>query len=349
MQISPVSNNFYKQKNGHQKNVPSFGYYSFLKHLPITIDCAYCGKQTLATHDLKKLGKTLEKVTGQEAIAKLKNHYNRLNPSQQFVVNILSTALTDSRNTNKTVPAIISNLANIYENSTNLKYEEAFMRSLEASGITKKSPLYQVLFKLIDNSKKTLFFRPDKNSGQKVLKITSFNNDFSQLYKATTSPEDKEKLKKFYDAINLEFDYIKDDPTTFFPKFGNDTMASFLGSLYEPLRRTVDHIIPACKKGASRDENYLITCKKCNNDKGNIPLHEFAKTHKKIPIFIKRQFDMQLDRLLHPKQLQRNDFDIGTAEQLKEYLLTSPQRIEQELGQHIDFNMPNLRALTGRS
>ena len=58
---------------------------------------------------------------------------------------------------------------------------------------------------------------------------------------------------------------------------------------------------------------------------------------------------MQLDRLLHPKQLQRNDFDIGTAEQLKEYLITAPQRIEQELGQHIDFNMPNLRALTGRS
>jgi hypothetical protein len=80
-----------------------------------------------------------------------------------------------------------------------------------------------------------------------------------------------------------------------------------------------------------------------------MPLHEFAKSHPKIPIFIKRQFDLQLDRLLHPKQLQQNDFEPETAKELKDYLLTSPQYIEEALKQHIDFNMPNLRALTGRS
>lgn len=349
MQISPVNSNFYTNKNRQQKNVPSFGYHSFLKHLPITIDCAYCGKQTLSNHDFKKMGNALKHARGQDAIAKLKNHYNRLNTSQQFVIGILTTAISSPRYANKPLPQIITHLADIYENSTNIKYEEAFMRSLQESGITRKSHLYPVLLKLAEDSKKTLFFNPDKNSGQKVLKITNFNNDFKKLLESTKNPTDKKILEKFYNAIKTEFDYIKDDPTTFFPKFGNDTIASFLGSLYEPLRRTVDHIVPACKKGASKDTNYLITCKKCNNQKGDMPLHEFAKSHPKIPIFIKRQFDLQLDRLLHPKQLQQNDFEPETAKELKDYLLTSPQYIEEALKQHIDFNMPNLRALTGRS
>jgi 5-methylcytosine-specific restriction endonuclease McrA len=37
----------------------------------------------------------------------------------------------------------------------------------------------------------------------------------------------------------------------------------------DPLKATVDHIIPVSKKGTSNIDNLVLSCSQCNNMKGN--------------------------------------------------------------------------------
>lgn len=344
LQVSPVKNNIYKkqqngQQNVNQNNIPSFGYASFLKDLPPHMNCPYCGKKMLSKKVIKEMGIAIENTCGQNAISRLRNYYDRLKPMQQGVIDILTMEIEKS--THKPVKNIITKLADTFEQNTNNEYSDAIIEAFNTSGITKKHRLYKILGALIDDSKKSLLSKIDKNSEQKVLRITTLQEKLSKLIKLEENQEDKQKLRKFFSTINSKFAYIKMDPRTFFPKYGHDELSGFLGNLYTPIRVTVDHIIPVSKNGASADSNYLATCANCNSLKGDKPLKDFVRTYPKVPNFIKKYFQ-QLDKMF--AYGQRDKYRLSPDQRLEMigYLSVTPKNVSSELGTPLNVVLPNL-------
>ncbi len=47
------------------------------------------------------------------------------------------------------------------------------------------------------------------------------------------------------------------------------------------MRATFDHVIPVCRGGDSWPENMVLSCHRCNSEKGDMPAEDFipSKLH----------------------------------------------------------------------
>lgn len=343
LKVSPVSYSTYKKNFNQEKNSsPAFGYAFFLKGVP-KVSCAYCLRPTLSIPEINYLAKTVEHSDGKYAMPIFQKFYSALDNSHKIIIDILRAEFEEKPSAN--VKDVVVDLSDKFEDVTNQRYASAINLALTKSQIKKGTILYRALNTIIVESQKNLLTKPDEKSGQKVLKISVLKKGVEELIHNMKVKEDEKKLKIFLKEINAEFNFIKMDPSTFFAKFGKDTMSSFLAALLAPVRATADHIVTAGSNGISDSSNYILSCGKCNWDRSDKPFKDFIDSKPEILIpNIQRQFE-QLDyRLFAPVRNSKKLTDEQSLE-LLEYLSVVPNVIREKSGRDIEFHLPNTEHL----
>ena len=291
--------------------------------------CAYCGRKMLSISNVNHFADTFAGRRGKEAIEVLRTFMPRLESKEQLVVNQLTNAI--SREPQTKISSILATLANKYEYATNQKYADAIEFSYKRSGINQDSHLGRRIADIIANSQKSVFRRPNSNTEQRILRITDLQEALQDYIKRTQKPDNAKKIKAFLATINGQFANIKQDPHTFFAKFGYDSPRGFMGSLLSSIRSTADHIVLASQGGACDMSNYLAVCGKCNWTRGNSEFKPFITADSKRITNIRKQF-AYLDSTLTPSFKLRKHGNDELKEQIAEYLPKVQMTIESQLG-----------------
>lgn len=322
-----------KQNN----SAPSFGYSFFMKDVPAP--CAYCGRKMLSISNVNHFADTFAGRKGKEAIEVLRTFMPRLDKKEQLVVNQLTSAISAEPQTK--ITSILASLANRYEYATNQRYADAIEFSYKRSGIRRDSHLGRRIEEIIESSQKSVFRKPNTNTEQRILRITDLQEGLQDYIKRTQKPENAKKIKAFLATINGQFANIKQDPHTFFAKFGYDSPRGFMGSLLASIRSTADHIVLASQGGACDMSNYLAVCGKCNWTRGNSEFRPFINADPRRVTNIRKQFTY-LDSNLAPSFRIRKHGNEELKEQIAEYLPRVQVTIESQLGFPLRAYMPTL-------
>lgn len=83
---------------------------------------------------------------------------------------------------------------------------------------------------------------------------------------------------------------------------------------------TMDHIVPDSKRGTFNATNLTVSCKPCNNKRGNQPFFEYCKA-----------FDFSEDKLTKYKRLYFNNLKIKVLNIAKEQCLKTDQAVPDKL------------------
>jgi len=330
--ISSVSDK--KLSYSQDKNI-SFGYSFFLKDF--TLPCAYCGGKMLSIRNIRNMADLLEQRTGNNAVSLIHNHYNFLDKKQQIVVDVLCQEI--KKNPKSPVKKVVEKLANRFERVTNVQYSDAVTNAFTNSKIDANSPFGKRLADIIEISKKSLLSNVT-NSQQKTLRITELHKNLIDLIHSLTDEKEKVKIRQFMQSIDNDFDYIKQDPHTFFAKFGYEPMRSFLSSLFAPIRSTADHIVTASRNGASESANYLAVCGMCNWARSEQPFKNFVSSRPRIQGNIKKQF-MLLDKMISPKFAHKHHISLNFKDNICNYLSQVQKTIQEQMGKPLDIELPN--------
>jgi len=331
-----------KANSKEQSQSVAFGYSFFMKGIP-SIPCAYCARPTLSIPEVLNFAKTLDSRSGTYVLPIFEKFYDVLDNTHKVIIDILKAEIEAKPRVK--VKEIIVNLAKKFEGITNQRYASALDNSLKKSQIKKGSVLYRLLDDIITESQEKLLTNPDNKSGQKVLRISVLQDGVIDLIHKIPNDEDKLKLKIFLKTVNSEFNLIKMDPSTFFAKFGQDSMNSFLASLFAPIRATADHIVTHSRKGLCDSSNYILTCGKCNWDRADKPFKDFISSKHDVLIpNIQSQFEHLDSRLLGPmchyKKLTPQQFN-----EMFEYLSKVPKVIQDNAERSFNFNLPSTQQI----
>ena len=138
--------------------------------------------------------------------------------------------------------------------------------------------------------------------------------EFAELM--NSCPE-KEEISKIVSIVQ-HLPSSSNDLDSFFVKYANADAETIAKKLLESAKASIEHVRASSESGADHASNFIVMCRKCNNDRGSIPYSEFIKEN---PAMVKNS-QKYIDRVIsylnnkyifgfenYPYQIQKQLFE----------------------------------------
>lgn len=184
------------------------------------------------------------------------------------------------------------------------------LSAIENTDLNISEDSQEKLDKALKNARQIMFLEEKNVKGKRRRMIKEF------LELMDSCPE-KEEISKIVSIIQ-HLPSSSNDMDSFFVKYANADSETIAKKLLESAKASIEHVRASSESGADHASNFIVMCRKCNNDRGSIPYSEFIKEN---PAMVKNS-QKYIDRVIsylnrkyifgfenYPYQIQKQLFE----------------------------------------
>ncbi|MDD3593881.1 MAG: HNH endonuclease domain-containing protein [Candidatus Gastranaerophilales bacterium] len=308
-----------KYKNFSAKTLPAEDTYVSLKQErpPCTFElkkvkglcCAACGNDVVTYEESKDFQNLIENAKGKQLRNILQSRQRLYNGNEQKIVTKLLGLSSQHEDKN------IQQLFQVaFEDSRKIlvqKQIETLYKLKRLSKLVQNPEHKRNLKEFIDNMIELA------QSRDKIFKRKDVIYELNKILKAANSEADRAVLGttiKYANYLPTSFN----NEHAFIVKYSRRRPGEIASMLLSPRMSTAEHIKPYSLEASDDKNNYIIECKKCNQERGNILFADWIKMNPQILQNIKKFIAKTINAIKSGKVENFEDYPIKVNETLKE-------------------------------
>lgn len=275
-------------KNIIPASLIAFGYHFEFKALQ-NLPCPCCDRVMTTQHEINRFSAEMGNATGNKIVAGMEKYRDRLPEIERDVADrIIATA---KQNQNLRLDEILKKI----QSEPKKQLEERQRKVLKE--------IQDLSQDLTGNTANRI--KKDINVIDEIISEGKNGNPFKRKtlihgLKKLTDTESDSRNKEILAGILKKAEEMptsSGDVNAFIVKYSRRSPREIAYRILDPSTSTAEHIKPHSKKGKDGPENYLAECKRCNNDRGNIPFDEWLGIHPEMIPNTQKYMDEIINRI----------------------------------------------------